>query len=162
MDHSHCRAPKATQRPLPPPTASGGAPAGVLPDGRKLGLRTFHLCWALYWLEAMLVEVELSLKDGSYWDGKPYRLCPSSCQVRVILSTPPPLLQPPAALPRGSCQTGGNWGCAKSIYVECCIGMASHTGGGRCLFAWRVILGWQAIQVGSELSPKHSTLHPPP
>ena len=28
----------------PSPTASGGAPAGVLPDGRKLGLRTFYQC----------------------------------------------------------------------------------------------------------------------
>jgi hypothetical protein len=61
--------------------------------------------------------------------------------VGFIVNSPPPPLKPPAALP-GSCQTGGNWVCAKSIYVECCIGMASHTGGGRCLFAWRVILGW--------------------
>ena len=78
---------------------------------------------------------------------------------------PPPRLQPPAALPRGSCQTGRNLGCAKSIYAESCIGMASHTGGFRGVYESRVILGWHAILVVSEfMSGLCYTFnnHPPP
>ena len=78
-----------------------------------------------------------------YWDGKPYWWRSRRVHWRVILGwqaiqvfselisdvqTPRPSLQPPAALPRGSCQTGEKLGCA--MITNCCIGMASHTGGG--------------------------------
>ena len=50
-----------------------------------IGLRksSSRLSVLLGW-QAILVEVDVSLNGGSYWDGTPYRLCQSSWQVTLL------------------------------------------------------------------------------
>ena len=67
----------------PSPAATVCAAAGLAclpgPSTQSPSMLSVVLGW-----EAILVDVAVPFHGGSYWDGKPYWLCPSSCLVRVI------------------------------------------------------------------------------